>query len=48
MFMRIIQQNVFLILNSVAVTLVTDPELIKPYIPVMMHSLDQNVMARKV
>ena len=47
MFMRTVQQNVFLILNRVAVTFVTDPELIRPSIPVMTHSLDQNVMARK-
>jgi len=38
---------VFLILNRVPVTFVTDPELIRPYIPVMTHSLDQKVMARK-
>ena len=37
----------FLILNSVPVTSVTDPELIKPSIPVMTHSLDQKVVARK-
>ena len=37
----------FLILNSVPVTSVTDPELIRPSIPVMTHSLDQKVMARK-
>jgi hypothetical protein len=49
MFMRTVQQNVFLILNSVplAVTPVTDPELIMPSIPVMTHSLDQKVVARK-
>jgi hypothetical protein len=35
MFMRTVQQNVFLILNRVPVTFVTDPELIRPYIPVM-------------
>ena len=29
------------------VTFVTDPELIRPSIPVMTHSLDQKVMARK-
>jgi len=38
---------VFLILNSVPVTFVTDPELVRPSIPVMTHSLDQKVMARK-
>jgi hypothetical protein len=48
MFMRTVQQNVFLILNSVPVTFVTDPELIRPSIPVMTHSLDQKVVARKV
>jgi hypothetical protein len=37
---------VFLILNRVPVTFVTDPELIRPSIPVMTHSLDQKVMAR--
>ena len=44
MFMRAVQQIVFLILNRVPVT---DPELIRPSIPVMTHSLDQTVMARK-
>ena len=47
MFMRTVQQNVFLILNRVPVTFVTDSELIRPSIPVMTHSLDQKVMARK-
>jgi hypothetical protein len=48
LFMRTVQQNVFLILNRVPpVTYVTDPELIRPSIPVMTHSLDQTVMARK-
>jgi hypothetical protein len=47
MFMWTVQQNVFLILNSVPVTSVTDPELIRPSIPVMMHSLDQTFVARK-
>ena len=48
-FMRRVQQNVFLmILDSVPVTYVTDPELIRPSIPIMTHSLDQKVMARKV
>ena len=45
--MRTVQQNVFLILNSVPVTSVTDHELIRPSIPVMTHSLDQKVVARK-
>ena len=47
MFMRTVQQNVFLILNSVPVTPVTDPELIRPSIPVVTHYLDQKVVARK-
>jgi len=47
MFMRTVQQNMFLILNSVPVTSVTDPELIRPSIPVMTHSLDYKVVARK-
>jgi hypothetical protein len=47
MFMRTVQQNVFLILNRVLVTFVTDPDLIRPSIPVMTHSVDQKVMARK-
>ena len=47
MFMRTVQQNVFLILNRVPVTFVTDPELIRPSIPVMTHSLDQKIMTRK-
>ena len=37
----------FLILNREPVTFVTDPELIRPSIPVMTHSLDQKAMARK-
>ena len=45
-FMRTVQQNVFLILNRVPVTFVTDPELIRPSIPIMTSSLDQKVMAR--
>jgi hypothetical protein len=45
--MRTVQQNMFLILNSVPVTFFTDPELIRP-IPVMMHPFDQKSMARKV
>ena len=40
MFMRTVEQNVFLILNRVPVTFVKDPELIRPSIPVMTHSLD--------
>jgi len=47
MFMRTVQHNVFLILNRVPVTFVTNPELIRPSIPVMTHSLDQKVMTRK-
>ena len=47
MFMRTVQKIVFLILNSVPVTSVTDPVLIRPSIPVMTHSLDQIVVARK-
>ena len=47
MFMRTVQQNVFLILNRVPVRFVTDTELIRPSIPVMTRSLDQKVMARK-
>ena len=47
MFMQTVHKNVFLILNSVPVTFVTDPELIRPSIPVMTHSLDQKVMTRK-
>jgi len=46
MFMQTVQQNVFLILNRVPVTFVTDSELIRPSIPIMTHSLDQKVMAR--
>ena len=44
--MRTVQQNVFLILNSVSVTAVTDPELIRPSISVMTHSLDQKVVRK--
>jgi len=46
MFMRTVQQNVFLILNRVPVTFATDPQLIRPSIPIMTRSLDQKVMAR--
>ena len=46
-FMRTVQQIVFLILNRVPVTFVTDPEFIRPSIPLMTHCLDQEVMARK-
>ena len=38
----------FLILNSVPVTFVTDPELIRTYVPVVTHSLDQRVCGKKV
>ena len=44
-FMRTVQQNVFLILNRVPVTYVTDPELIRPSIPVMTHSFVGKVRA---
>ena len=47
MFMRTVQQDVFLILNRVPVIFVTDPELIRPSIPVMTHYLNQKVMAQK-
>jgi hypothetical protein len=48
MFMRTaVQQNVCLILNRVPGTFVTDPELIRPSIPVMTYSLDQKVMTIK-
>jgi hypothetical protein len=43
--MRKVQQNVLLILNSAPVTY---PKLTtRPSIPVMTHSLDQKVMARR-
>ena len=42
-----VKQNVFLILNSVPVTLVTDPEFIRPSVPVIAHFLNQEVVARK-
>ena len=42
-----VKQNVFLILNSVPVTLVTDPEFIRPSVPVIAHFLNQKVVARK-
>jgi hypothetical protein len=47
MSVRKVQQSVFLILNRVPVTFVTDPEFIRASIPVLTHSLDQTVMARK-
>ena len=34
MFMWTVQQFVFLILNRVPVTFVTDPELMRPFIPI--------------
>ena len=42
-----VKQNVFLILNSVPVTLVTDPEFIRPSVPVIAQFLNQEVVARK-
>ena len=42
-----VKQNVFLILNSVPVTLVTDSEFIRPFVPVIAHFLTQEVVARK-
>ena len=47
MFMRAVQQNVFLILNRVPIIFVTFPELIRASIPVLTHSLDQKLVARK-
>jgi hypothetical protein len=47
-FMRTVQQNVFLILNRVPVTFVTDLELIRPSIPVMTQSLDQKGEGKKL
>jgi hypothetical protein len=47
MFVRTVQKNVFLILNRVPGTYVAGPELIRPSIPVITHSSDQKVMARK-
>ena len=38
----------FLILNRVLVTFVTDPELIRPSIPVMTYSLGQKGEGKKV
>ena len=40
-----VKQNVFLILNSVPATLVTDPEFIRPSVPVIAHFLNQEVVA---
>ena len=45
--MRTVQKNVFLILNSLPVSFVTNPELIRPSISIKTHSLDQKVMAKK-
>ena len=42
-----VKQNIFLILNSVPVTLVTDPEFIRPSVPVIVPFLNQEVVARK-
>jgi hypothetical protein len=44
MFMRTVQQSVLLILKSVPVAY---PELIRPFILLMTHCLNQKVMARK-
>jgi hypothetical protein len=44
--MALVQQSVFLILNSLLATFVTDLELIRASI-VMKYSLDQKVIARK-
>jgi hypothetical protein len=38
----------FLTLKGVPATFVIDPELIRPSVLVMTHSLDQKIMARKV
>ena len=46
-FMQTVQQIVLLIQNSVPVTFVTYPEPMRPSIPVMTHSLDQKVMAKR-
>ena len=43
-----VKQNMFLILNSVPITLVTNPEFIRPFVPVIAHFLNQKVVARKV
>ena len=37
MFLRTVQQTVLLTLNSVPVTFVTDPELLRPSVPAMTH-----------
>ena len=42
-----VKQNVFLILNSMPVTLVTDLVFIRPSVPVIAHVLNQEVVARK-
>ena len=42
-----VKQNVFLILNSVPVTFVIDPEFIRPSVPVIAHVLNLEVVARK-
>ena len=42
-----VKQNMFLILNSVPVTLVTDSEFIRPSVPVIAQFLNQKVVARK-
>ena len=42
-----VKQNMFLILNSVPVTLVTDPEFRRPSVPVIAHFLNREVVARK-
>ena len=47
LFMRTVQQNVLLIMNSVPVTFVTDPKLKRPSVFVMTHSLDQKIVALK-
>ena len=42
-----VKQNVFLILNNVPVTFVTDPELIRNSVPGMAHFLYQEIVARE-
>ena len=42
-----VKQSMFLILNSMPVTLVTDPEIIRPSVPVKAHFFNQGVVARK-
>ena len=47
LLMGTVKQDMFLILNSVPITFVTDSELIRPSVSVAAHSLNQKIVARE-